>query len=160
MTVLPDVDYYLVLNSVPLDTYGWRVLSYDDLLSGPVLRGDDVVMPTAAGVRPYPRRIDVAVRSLSVVVDGRFDEDGDPYDDPFEGMIVNRDYLRANLGIGLTTGDGTVPAVFNRGDLTDLAGDVTVLAMSDWQTVAAREGFGSFRLDLSIPDGELAESGS
>lgn len=160
MTVLPDVDYYLTLNSVPLDTFGWRVLSYDELLAGPELRGEDLTMPTAAGVRPYPRRIAATVRSLSVVVDGRFDEDGVPNTDPFEGMIVNRDYLRANLGIGLTTGDGTVPAVFTRGDLPDLTGDVTVLAMADWRTFAAREGHGSFRLDISIPDGEFVESGS
>lgn len=152
MTVTADV--YLEVNSVPLDTYAWRVLSYGDLFNGPQLRGRDLVMHGATGQRPYPRIVDASVVSLSLHVFGHRDQDGVAIADPLIGLMQHRDYLRANLGLGLTTGDGTVPAVFHRDTLDDLAGDVTVLAIADWRN---RGGFeATFRLDLSIPDGEFA----
>lgn len=153
MTVPSSVDVYLEVNTVPLDTYAWRCLSYADLLSGPAVRGGDLVMPGAAGQRPYPRIIDATVKSFSLHVFGYLAQDGTPITDPLEGLITHRDYLLANLGLGESTGDGTVPAVFHRGSLDDLAGDVTVVALTDWQTLRGREA--TFRLDLSIPDGEL-----
>lgn len=151
-------DYYLELNTIPLDTFAWRCLSYDDILNGPAVRGDDLVMPTAIGQRPYPRRIDRSVVALSMLVIGQYDEDGAEQADPFATMFEHRDYLRANLGLGLESGDGTVPATFYRGSLDPLEGDVTVLAMAEWQVLG--RGDATFRLDLSIPDGELAVAGS
>lgn len=145
---------YLEVNSIPLDTYAWRCLGYGDLFNGPAVRGDDLVMPSAVGARPYPRRVSASVVSLSMMVFGHVDKDGTPIADPLEGLMANRDYLRTNLGLGDETGDGTVPAVFYRGSLDNLAGDVTVLAMADWQNRGGKEA--TFRLDLSIPDGELA----
>lgn len=151
MTAVLDV--YLEVNSVPLDTYGWRCLDYSDLMDGPTLRGSDRLFPRAEGRRAKRRRIDARVVSLSMMVFGTQDQDNTPYSDPLLGLYANRDYLRANLGLAESTGDGTVNAVFYRDSLADLTGDVTVLAMADWQTVRGIEA--TFRLDLSIPAGEL-----
>jgi hypothetical protein len=153
MTVPADVEVYLEVNSVPLDTHAWRVLSYGDLFSAPAVRGDDRIMPGAPGRRALRRLVDATVKSLSLHVYGWRDQDGGAIADPLEGLLTHAAYLRANLGLGLTTGDGTVPAVFHRGSLANLTGDVTVLAISDWQNVGGREA--TFRLDLSIPAGEL-----
>lgn len=154
MTVPSGVTYYLVVNSVPLDTYAWRCLSYGDLFSGPAVRGSDLVMPGVAGARPYPRQVAATVVSLSIHVFGWLAQDGSSISDPLVGLATHRDYLRANLGLGLTTGDGTVAATFHRGGApADQTGYVHVLAMAEWQNVGGKEA--TFRLDLSIPAGEL-----
>lgn len=154
MSVPPEVTVYLVVNSVPLDTYAWRVLSYGDLFSAPAVRGGQGrTLPTAAGRRATPGYVDATTRSLSMHVFGHKDQDGGAIADPLEGLLTHAAYLRANLGLGLTTGDGTVPATWNRGSLADWTGDVTVLAIADWQNRGGREA--TFRLDLMIPAGEL-----
>lgn len=160
MTVLPTVPNYGELNGIPLDTYAWRVVNsgYDELLNCPRLRGTDLVMPGAQGVRPYPRIIDVTVVAIPMLVTGAFDEDGVPIANPRAGLLQHRDYLRANLGLA-ATGDGTVPFVFHREDpLIDWSGDVTFLGFNGWTTLGMSDAL--VRLDLSIPAGELAESGS
>lgn len=156
---------YLEVNDIPLDTHAWRVVDegYDQLLNSPALRGEDLTMHGAKGRRAYPRIIDTTIVSIPLLIIGAFDEDGDPIADPFEGMFEHRDYLRANLGIA-DDGDpnrGTVDAIFHRGGtLPNWAGPVTVLGLNGWTTIDAYTGDAMVRLDLSIPDGELAASGS
>ena len=154
MTVPAEVTVYLEVNSVPLDTHAWRCLGYGDLFAAPAVRGGDRVLPYAPGRRAHPRRVDATTKSLSMHVFGWKDQDGGAIADPLEGLLTHAAYLRANLGLGLTTGDGTVPAVFHRASLANLTGDVTVLAIADWQNIRGREA--TFRLDLSIPAGELS----
>lgn len=152
-------DWGLEINGVPLETYAWRAIGggYDDLLASPSLRGKHLVMPGAQGRRPYPWIIDETAVSISMLVVGDVDEDGVPLGvDPMEGVFINRDTLRNSLGIG-QGGDGTVPAVFYRGDLNPWAGDVTVIGMSDFRTAG---GAATFRLDLVIPAGEFEEVAS
>lgn len=154
MTVPSGVAFYLELNSVPLDTYAWRCLGYGDLFSGPPIRGGQgQVFPTAPGRRPTKGRTDAAVRSLSMHVYGWRAQDGSAITNPLEGLATHAAYLQANLGLGLTTGDGTVAATFHRGGLASLTGYVTVLAISDWQNIRGREA--TFRLDFIIPTGAL-----
>lgn len=147
---------YATVNSVPLDTYGWRVIAggYDELLDTPALRGDDLVMPGAAGVRAYPRVIDVTTVSIGMVINGKKNEAGTPYADPIAGMLTNRDYLEANLGIADDAADatrGTVPFTFVRaGALSTLTADVTVLGLRGWTTRGG--GLALVRLDLSFPE--------
>lgn len=154
MSVPSEVTVYLVVNSVPLDTHAWRVLSYGDLFSAPAIRGGQGrVLPGAPGRRATPGVVDATTKSLSMHVFGYKDQDGAAIANPLEGLLTHAAYLRANLGLGLTTGDGTVAATFNRGSLADWTGNVTVLAIADWQNIGGREA--TFRLDLLIPAGEL-----
>lgn len=159
MTVLSGVTVYGVLNSVPLDTYGWRVIEggYDELLNCPALRGSDLVMPGVPGRRPYPRLIDASIVSIPMVIGGATDQDGTPYSDPLVGLLTNRDYLRDNTGFA-AGGDGTVTFTFNRGTLPDWSGPVTNLGFNGFTKIGRYDAM--VRLDLSIPDGELAEVGS
>lgn len=153
MTVPSSVTVYLVVNSVPLDTHAWRCLSYGDLFNGPQVRGEDRILDGAPGRRAHPRYVDASTVSLSLHVFGHKDQDGGPIANPLEGLLAHSAYLRANLGLGKTTGDGTVVATFNRGSLTDWTADVTVLAIADWQNIGGREA--TCRIDLSIPEGEF-----
>lgn len=156
--------YHLVVNGIPLDTYAWRVIEggYDDLLNTPALRGGDLVMPGARGVRAYPRIITVTPASISMMIDGSVDEDGVATADAVDGMFTHRDYLRENLGIADDAADadrGTVPATWVRGStLPEMDADITVLGIFDWRTYEG--GFATCRLDLLIPDGEFSEAGA
>lgn len=150
---------YATINSVPLDTYGWRVPrgGYDDLLNGPALRGRDVVMPTAIGVRPYPRKITGTPVSIPLLVVGGFTENGAVNADPIKGMLENRDYLRGALGYpeDASATRGTVTMTFVRGSgLSTLTGSVVLLGLNDWTTRGG--GLALWRIDLLIPGGELA----
>jgi len=157
---------WLDVNDIPLDTHAWRVVEggYDVLLASPALRGEDLIMHGARGVRPYPRIVTVTVVSVPLLIIGAFDQDGEPIADPGEGMLEHRDYLRHGLGIADEAEDadrGTVEAVFHRGgSLPDWVGPVTVLGLNDWVTLDLDGGDAMVRLDLSIPDGELEETGS
>lgn len=146
---------YATVNSVPLDTYGWRAMAggYDALLETPALRGRDLVMPGAQGVRPYPRYVDATTVSIGLVIDGKFTENGSVNADPVKGMFQNRDYLEANLGIANDAADadrGTVAFTFVRAGLSTLTADVVVLGLRGWQTKG--NGVALVRLDLVFPE--------
>lgn len=162
MTLLPGVVNFGELNAVLLDTYAWRVVNegYDELMNCPALRGEDLKMPGAKGVRPFPRVIAATTVSIPLLITGGFDQDGAPITKPGVGRMQHRDYLRANLGLAEDgdPDDGTVPFVFYREDLPNWSGDVTFLGFFGWTNLG--EGDAMVRLDLSIPDGELAETGS
>lgn len=162
MSLLPGVPTYGELNGVLLETYAWRTVGtgYDELLSTPSLRGIDLIMHGARGRRPYPRIIDATVVSIPMLISGQHDQDGVATANPRAALLDHRDYLRANLGLAEDgdPDDGTVPFVFHRDDLPDWAGDVTFLGLNGWTTLGRSDAM--VRLDLSIPDGELAETGS
>lgn len=151
MTVTSTV--YLEVNTVPLHTYAWQHIDVGPLLVDAV-RGSDEVMPGADGVRAFPRRRHVIDVSIPMEVVGDYDEDGTPIADPWAGVIANFIALKDALGIGLTTGDGTVAATLHTAT-TSYSADVHVL------------GFPSVRytggtmlmtvLDLSIPSGAFTE---
>lgn len=159
VTALP----YLEVNSVPLDTLGWRVVTsgYDDLHNTPGLRGEDVILPNAQGVRPYPRVIDTTVVSIPVLIIGDCDQDGTPYDDPEVGLLTNTDYLRDNLGLppDADPDRGTVTVTFYRPDpLPDLTGDAIFLGLLGWGRVGTGEALA--HVDLLLTAGVLTEAGS
>lgn len=162
MTVLPSVDDWAELNGIPLETYAWRTITggYDELLNTPALRGDDLVMPGAVGRRPYPRILDATTVSIPMVLTGTVDEDGAATANPRVALLFHRDYLRNNLGLAADgdPDDGTVPFVFHRNGLADWSGTVTFLGVRGFTKLGDRDAM--MRLDLSIPDGELAETGS
>lgn len=162
MTVLLSVTDYGELNGIPLDTYAWRVIEsgYDELMNCPALRGEDLTMNGAKGVRPYPRIITATTISIPMLVTGEVDQDGVATANPRASLFTHRDYLRNNCGLAEDgdPADGTVPFIFYRDDLPNWSGDVTFLGFHGWTKLGDRDAM--MRLDLSIPDGELAETGS
>jgi hypothetical protein len=161
VTVISDI--YLEVNGIPLETYAWRTLDtgYDELLNSPAIAGDDLRLPLTRGQRPFPRVVDRTTVSVPLLIVGSLDEDGVPIADPMDGMFTHRDYLRNGLGIADdgSPSTGTVTATFYRGTvLSPLSGEVTVLGLNGFALLGHGEAL--VRLDLSIPDGELADTGS
>lgn len=153
--------YYLEINGIPLATPAWECPDLSPLLDDPQLRGADGILPYVNGGVPYRRRINPTVYTLALDVFGDQDHEGDPYDDAFEGLLTNFDYLKANLGLASETGDGTVGAIFHRGDLDQLTAEVHFLGFKGSRT----SGSGTPSLlrttfDISVPVGRFTETGS
>lgn len=158
---------YATVNDVPLDTHAWRVVDkgYDDLLRSPALRGEDTIMPGAHGGRPNPRFRSPTIITIPLLIVGEYDEDGDPIDDPMEGLFQHEEYLNANLGLPGNTGVdpdyGTVDMTFVRGgSLENWEGPVTVIGLTDFTVLDDIKGDAAAFLDISIPAGKLVASGS
>lgn len=150
--------WYLEINSVPLATHAWEIPDLSPLLDSGTLRGTDRLLPGAAGVRALPRRRTVTVLTFPLDVVGDVDDDGVAIADPNEGVNEHMAYLNANLGFASATGDGTVPAVFHRGDLPSWTADVHFLGFKGSQKLG--EFLVRTTFDISIPAGAWEEVGS
>lgn len=146
-------DTWLEINSIPLATPAWLITDLSPLLDSASVRGQDRLLPGAAGVRPLLRRRTVTRLTFPVVIFGDVDQDGATIADPRMGMVTNKEYLETNLGIGLTVDDGTVPAIWHRRNATTKTADVHVLGFHGSRTL------GEFTLrttlDISIPAGRF-----
>lgn len=85
---------HLVIGDVPMSTPAWEHLNLYVLLSGADTRGDNLIMPGAAGVRPLRKRPTQTNRTLDLAVFGDRRWDGYLYPDPVEGLYANIEHLR------------------------------------------------------------------
>lgn len=153
-------DYYLEVNGIPLATPGWECPDLSPLLDDPNVRGEDSLLPYVSGVVPHVRRITGTVYTFLLDIHGDRDHQNNTYSDTLEGILTNLDYLKANLGLASSTGDGTVPVVFRRGDLNALVGDAHFLGFKGSKTLGIPPQLIRTTFDLSIPAGRLEETGS
>jgi hypothetical protein len=112
---------YLDLAGVPMSTPAWEVLNLQTLLSGPSVRGSNVIIPGAAGVRPRRRRATERTVSLELSIGGYKDPEGNTHDDPVEGLVLNILELRT-LTDPLATNNSVLTATLYWRDLTLTAG--------------------------------------
>lgn len=151
-------DWYLQINGIPLATPAWEVPDLSPLLDSGALRGGDRRLPGASGVRANRRRRDVWVLTFPLDVMGDRDSDGSAITDANEGVNLHMAYLNAHLGFASETGDGTVPAVFVRGDLASWEADVHFLGFKGSQKQG--EFLVRTTFDISVPAGRWEEVGS
>lgn len=142
---------YLKVNGIPLATPAWRVDDLSPLMSENALRGDDRIIPGAAGVRAKRRRRTVTVLSFGLHVFGLYDQDGAIQADARQGLINNIAYLKANLGAASAIGNGTVTAEWHQPSGAVKTASVHVLGPHDPH--AQSPNWVHFMLDLSIPVG-------
>lgn len=147
-------DEYLVVNGITLCIRAFQITSLAALLDDAPLRGDDRIVPGATGVLPYKRRRTVSVRTLPLFVDGAWDRLDAAVANPRNGLIANLEWLKANLGIALASGDGTVTAVWHRPDGSTKTAAVHVLGLIGVQKTSPATAMTT--LDLSIPAGVFA----
>lgn len=146
-------DQYIDIGGVPLSTPAWEVLNIHVLMSGPGVRGENRVIPGAAGRRPLRHRPDERTVTLQLAVFGHVDPAGDPITDPQEGVWTNWLALRDQFTALLTTaGDSTVTATLNYAGGT-LSGPVQVLAYELGEPYSTTDL--SAILDLNLVTGML-----
>lgn len=147
----------LSISGVNLRGPAWHVLDLFPLWSSPTLRGQDRILPTAAGVRPFRRRRTVTVRSLEMVVVGDCDRFGDVIVDCDEAdyaaqLQENIDYLLDNVVEPPGTQDGTRDAILTMPDGTTRTADVHVVG---FDLHGGRYDITGVTLTLSIPNGRF-----
>lgn len=103
------------LPMVPTATPGWRVTDYSALLLRPPKLGANRHIPGRPGRLAVAREWDELTVPLPIRFTGRKDREGTAYDDPFEGVDANREYVQENVidvldvrGITFHRRDGTV----------------------------------------------------
>lgn len=138
-----------------LTTPAWQFADLTKLWFEHAVRDQEgLVLPTAAGRRSYPDRLDETQHELTVFVNGEVNADGDLYADPWTGIVSNLDALFTNALSPVTTGRGTRPAVLTLPDgVTTRTADVkfTPLRGDDIEDPT----FAVFRTTMTIPAGRF-----
>lgn len=147
---------FLEIDGVPFSTPAWETTEASDLWSSADVRGSDVLVPGATGVRAYPRRPTVTSATVELAVVGDVRWDGVPYDDVRVGLATNCRHLEALTSRLTTAADGTRLAVLHYAPgspVDDRRGRVHVLRL---RFVRKGPMFATGQLELSIPAGYLA----
>lgn len=86
--------HHLEIDGVPLSTPAWEHLDIHLLYSAPSVRGENRVMPGAAGRRALPWRPDETMRTLTLAIYGDKSWDGTTNADPVAGLWANIAHLQ------------------------------------------------------------------
>jgi len=142
---------YLVLDGLPLATPAWYTTEMSDLIGTAEVRGSDILVPFADGVRPQPRRPTVSQATVSLAVVGDTNPDGSAH-------ASVRDGLRANCkALAWLASRNGVDAAGTRLAELHLDGETRVGRVHILRLRFAREsaGYATGQLELSIPAGAL-----
>lgn len=85
----------------------WDIPNLSKLWFEHQIRGENLPIPSAAGTRAYPRRIDEATHNLLLYVTGEVDQFGTAFADPWHGLRHNLDTLWTQVFQPVSTGTGT-----------------------------------------------------
>lgn len=144
---------YLTINSVPLATPAWRITDLTPLFDAPKQRGDDLVIPGAAGVLARPRRNTATRIAFVIEVFGELDSDGVAHANPALGLITNIDYLYTNVVAPPGTATGTRAAEWTLPGGETRNADVHVLGLT---FLRRSPTWARGRLDVNVPAGRFA----
>lgn len=149
------------LEAVDSHTYGWKVLDYT-ALRGRTRVGENRPIPGRAGGSASPARMYVEREwdehqvVLTWRIRGRYDKDGTPYDDPFEGVDLNHQFILDNLVNVLDLRS----IVFHDRQSVEWDGDIVI---DNWEPRPDPQSGGDVLLapmTLVIPAGYLEPTGS
>lgn len=123
------------------------------------VRGSDVLMPGAVGVRPFRRRQTVTTHSLPIAVSGDYDylEQDDCPDDRWVALEHNLEYLAENLIASPGTRAGTRDSILTMPSGAERTASIHYLRITP-ATIQQAVLVGT--LDISIPEGWFQEAGS
>lgn len=151
----PETAGKLTIGGVDMHTPAWNVLDVIPLWIHTMTRGENVLIPGAAGRRAYPRRVDESDYSLPMLIGGVANLSGTPYANRWTGLQTNIEYLRANVVTPPAAPTATRAATLLMPDGTTRTADVQVLSldiMNPGTTAASVEAV----LNLRIPAGRFA----
>lgn len=154
------VDGNLTLNDIPMKTRAWTCPDLTPLWMPGAIRGQDRLIPHAAGVRAFPRRLTVTQYDLEFRIAGISDMHGVVTTgtgsgigiEEFQQLEYNLNYLRQNVIDPRTTpnANGTIPGVLTMPSGSTRTADVHVLGFTVNNRVAhVLQGI----LHLSVPSG-------
>lgn len=133
----------LTIGATALNTPAWDIPNLARLWAEGAVRGENRKLPTVAGVRGYPTRLDETPFDLKLFITGDCDELGATFGDPWIGLEANIDTLRAGVFDPVTSGRGT-----RTGSLT----------MPDGTTRVAQVQVGPLKLASDVDDPSFVEA--
>lgn len=159
-----DCDGVLTIGGVSMNRAAWMAGgnadgdgSLFDLLTLVEQRGDDRVLPGAAGVIAYPRRVTVTTHEIRLVVVGDVDETGAENADHTRGLYDNLAYLMSNVVAPVASSTGTRAATWDPpGGATQLTADVHVTGIRKRSVSLGNQAIWQGNLLLSIPAGAFS----
>lgn len=140
-----------------LNGFAWCATDLSDLWKLEV-RGGDRTIPGLEGERAYPLLRHSVVMQFPMVIVGKRTRLGALNADERAGLATNLAYLRTNLELPLTTGDGTRPVTWIRDDGVTLLADAKVLPPLQHQILPG--AVCRAVLTIKIPTGAFTVTGS
>jgi hypothetical protein len=126
MAYTVNFTHHLEIDGVPLSTPAWEHLDIQALYSGAKVRGDNRVMPGAAGRRALPWRPDETMRTLTLAIFGDVSWDGSVNSDSVAGLWANIAHLQTFVVDNPLNAGSTRTAVIKRIGATDLTATIQV----------------------------------
>lgn len=144
---------HLEIGGVPLSCTAWEHLNLQALLGAANVRGENVVMPGAVGIRPVRRRPTETTYTLDMAVFGQQDWEGRDYSDPVHGLITNLAHLRANVVDPLATTNSLRTAIIHLPTGT-LAASIQVLGFEVTEAISPADVYAS--MEIAVMQGAFA----
>lgn len=142
-------------SAVDSHTYAWKALDYTSLRRRTRV-GANRPIPGSPGRLYVPREWDEHQAVLTWRIKGDYDKDGTPYDDPFEGVDLNHQFILDNLINVL----GLIDLTFHDRHAVEWDGNIVV---DNWEPAPDPQSGGDVLLapmTLVIPAGMLTEAAS
>jgi len=150
MAIQVTATEYITIDSVPLMTPAWFCDDFAELLNGPGVRGGDITAGSRPGQIARRRTLDARQASLSFVIYGDRDSEGNLNADVRAGLIENIDGLKALLTPNLATLQGTRTLTVVAGGYTR---EAQVHVSPDIQVAALGPGAARATVLVTIPEG-------
>jgi len=145
----------LTIDGIEMCRAAWCVLDLSSLWGFPDFRGQNLVIPQAAGRRAYRRYIEETTYQLRMQITGAVDETDTPHVDPVMGLALNLEYLWDNV-VTPDTG-ATRAAVLTMPDGSTRTADVQIqIVLGDLDGAYDKSAV----LHVTVPAGRFEESGS
>ena len=126
MAYVVNFAHHLEIDGVPLSTPAWEHLNIQALYGGAYVRGENRVMPGAAGRRALPWRPDETMRTLTLAIFGARSWDGTTNVDPIAGLWANVAHLHNFIVDNPLNAGSTRTARIVRPGATDLVATIQV----------------------------------
>lgn len=120
--------HHLEIDGVPLSTPAWEHLNIQALYSGANVRGENRLLPGAAGRRALPWRPDETMRTITLAIFGTQSWDGSINADPVAGLWENVAHLQSFVVDNPLNDGSTRTATIKRAGATDLTATIQVRA--------------------------------
>lgn len=159
-----DCEGTLTIGGISMNRSAWAIVG-DETGAGGLLqlvttteqRGQDRILPSAAGVVAYPRRLTVTTYELRLLVVGDVDRNGVAVANPQQGLAVNLKYIYDNVVAPVVSSTGTRSASLVIPGLSTLSANIHVFGMRQSEYHIGTSGsVWEGRLQISVPGGKFA----
>jgi hypothetical protein len=147
----------LTIGSTSMNNPAWDITDLTPLWATVEVRGQDRIIPGAAGAIPYQRRLTVTRHDLQMLITGDVNASGTPFANPDEGLQSNLSTLYTNVIAPVGSGGGTRAATLTLPSGATRTADIHIIGFVRQQTfVSDSQAIMEATLQISIPEGRFS----